>query len=80
MSIIDIRDKEARKIDTILFGRDACVKAVFEDTNEKLKYGVQGITINSDAVDGYNVVAVSPDDIPNLIKALEKCIELGWTK
>ena len=49
MSIIDIRDKEAPIIDTILFGRDACVKAVFEDTDEKLKYGVQSITINSDA-------------------------------
>ena len=50
MSIIDIRDEEAPIIDTILFGRDACVKAVFEDTDEKLKYGVQSITINSDTV------------------------------
>lgn len=68
MASIDVR-KEEDVVDTIVFGDYGDVLQIVKTSN---------YVMFKDTCDDY--VLVEKRDIPNLIKALQKAVELGWTK
>lgn len=83
MSIIDIRKEEQEPVSVIIFAEgDENKSAAVEIENHGICYSV---SINSSGEanagrrgDGKYLFIDSKEDALNLIKALEKAIELGW--
>lgn len=77
MAAIDIR-KEIGNIDTIVFAEKT------GNNSSRLSMELQRCSRGADYVaicaEDKTYVSVRYSDIPNLIKALEKAVELGWDK
>jgi hypothetical protein len=69
MATIDIRD-EIGEIDTIVFSNEQDHCKQIERRGTYIKF----------VDDGQDYILVSGYDVQNLIKALQKAVELGWTK
>lgn len=71
MATIDIRKEQDSEIDLIKFSSDNLFQSI-----TKGRYGVYFCDSDGDAVGCID----AEEDAKNLIKALEKAIELGWWK
>jgi hypothetical protein len=82
MATIDIRNEQLGKIDKIVFANDSGLSesnwavnlSLIEGDNHFRGY----IRISAEADN--NSVGLRRADVENLIKALQKAVELGWTK
>lgn len=72
MATFDVRNTEDAVIDTILFADADCQMAT------RIVRELDNVNIQSDFSD--ESICVAGRDIPALIKALQKAIELGWDK
>lgn len=79
MKTLDIRDDDTGYVDAIKFADNSTVQATWHDVEEK-HYGPCEVIIRNDCEKGFNLIVLAPDEIPNLIKALNKALELGWNK
>ena len=79
MKIYDIRDDNDGYVDAIKFADNSLVEATWHDETEK-EYGPCEVVIRNDCEKGFNHIVLSTHEIPNLIKALNKALELGWNK
>lgn len=68
MAMIDIRE-EVQTIDTIVFASNGDVEQIKKSSNCVMLKDSCG-----------EFVLVPGMDVPNLIRALQKAIELGWTE
>jgi hypothetical protein len=82
MATIDIRNEQLGKVNKIVFANDSGLSgsnwavdlSLIEGDNFFRSY--IRISVESDN----NSVGLRRDDVENLIKALQKAVELGWTK
>ncbi len=69
MNTYDVRINGVDSIESIRFADNGYNVIIQEDNGR--------IALSDEYSDCY--VAIQPEDIPNLIKALQKAVELGWT-
>lgn len=77
MATIDIRNEDNEEVQVIVFG-DEKSSGGFWQANRLDNAELDGYFFISDSVE--SVVINSKDHAHNLIKALNKAIELGWVK
>lgn len=82
MATIDIRNEQLGKVDKIVFANDSGLIGsnwgVDLSLIEAGDYGSGYIRIGAES--NNNSVGLRKFDVENLIKALQKAVELGWTK
>ena len=76
MATIDIRNTSEDAIDTITFASASSVSYICG----KLVKGGNDVEVQDPEDDYRSLVIESKEDAENMIKALQKAIELGWFK
>lgn len=75
MSTFDIRTNAATLIDTIIFCKAECYSVPDGIRHDKACKTVDFVNTEDNDV----IFSIDYSDVPHLIKALQKSIELGWT-
>jgi hypothetical protein len=80
MAKIDIRNEQLGKVEVIIFSDGCGLDGSNWAVDLQLIESRLGNHIRIAAEDGNNSLGLQLGDAQNLIKALQKAVEIGWTK